>query len=139
MKYLGKKSYREIARDLGLTHSAVSHQANRMGLKMRSKGRPWTEEEKQFIKKYYRKIPTRKIAHRLNRSVDSIINSAGPLGISRGMPKPWINDEKNFLIHNYGKLSLEKIAETLNRTPQAVSSHASKLKLTSKRKGRRRK
>jgi uncharacterized membrane protein len=67
-----------------MTLPAVFQKARRMGLKLRAAPHPWTEEDDEFIRQNYRKIPTKEIAEKLNRSLDSIINRAGPLGISKG-------------------------------------------------------
>lgn len=107
-----------------------------MGLKTRIKGRPWSEEEKEFIKLNYKKIPTREIAAKLNRSIDAIINSAKPLGISAGMSRPWSDEEKDFVKNNYGKIAIEELSQKLKRSPLAISAAASKLNLTKKRKSR---
>jgi len=122
-----------MAKELGLSLNAISHKAFRLGLKQREKGRPWTEEEKEYIRMNYRKIPTREIARKLNRSLDSIINSAGPLGISAGRPLPWSTEEKKYVIENYGKIPTQKIAENLRRSSTAVVAAAVKLNLTKKR------
>jgi hypothetical protein len=63
---------------------SVFQKARRLGLKLRAKPQPWTEADDNFIRQNYKRIPTREIALKLNRSMDSIINRAGPLGISRG-------------------------------------------------------
>ena len=134
VKHFKTKSYKEIAEDLGLTASAVGHHACRTGLQHRPKGRPWTDEEKEFIKLNYKKMPTREIAAKLNRSVDAIINLAGPLGISTGPSRIWSDQEKEFLTDNYKMISLKEIAQELNRTELAVMGAAVKLGLTTKRK-----
>jgi hypothetical protein len=54
-----------------------------MGLRVRRTPKPWTEADDNFIRQNYRKIPTREIAATLDRSLDAVINRAGPLGISR--------------------------------------------------------
>jgi hypothetical protein len=53
-----------------------------MGLKLRQTPRAWTEAEDEYMRQNYKKIPTREIAEKLNRSMDNVINRAGPLGIS---------------------------------------------------------
>ena len=136
IKNYGSKSFKEIAAELGITQSAVAHKTIRLGLKQREKGRPWTEEEKEFIRQNYRKMPTREIAARLNRSVDSIINSSGPLGISAGPPRPWSDADIQYMSDNYGKIPKEKIAETLGRSVKAVVAMSVKLKLTKRRSNR---
>ena len=106
---------------------------NRLGLKLRNKGRLWTEEEKDFIRKNYKKIPTREIARLLNRNIDAIINSAGPLGISAGRPRPWTESEKKYLQENYGTTPLNEIVAFLGRSKQAIIAQAAKSNLTKKR------
>jgi hypothetical protein len=82
-KNFKKKSYQEIAKDLGMTRIAVFQKARKMGLRLRQTPRPWTEADDEYIRQNYKKIPTREIAQKLNRSLDAVINRAGPLGISQ--------------------------------------------------------
>jgi hypothetical protein len=66
-----------------MTRIAVFQKARKMGLRLRQTPRPWTEADDEYIRQNYKKIPTREIAEKLNRSLDAIINRAGPLGISQ--------------------------------------------------------
>jgi|WetSurMetagenome_2_1015567.scaffolds.fasta_scaffold415099_2 hypothetical protein len=43
--------------------------------------RPWTEQEESILREYYGKIPTKMIAHKLNRSIKSVQEKARREGI----------------------------------------------------------
>ena len=73
----------QIAKDLGMTRIAVFQKAIKSGLRLRRTPRAWSAADDEYIRQNYRKIPTREIAAKLDRSLDAIINRAGPLGISR--------------------------------------------------------
>ena len=77
-------------------------------------------------------MATKEIAFRLNRTVNSIINSAGPLGISAGRPIPWSDKEKDFLKSNYKHIPMEKISSALGRSALSITAMVSKLKLSQK-------
>ena len=101
---------------------------------LRNKGREWTDEEKEFVKANYKKIPTGEIAARINRTTNSVITIVGKIGVSNGRSRPWSDDEKNFMKMNYGIVSLTEIAKSLNRSTKAITGSAVKLGLTKKRK-----
>jgi hypothetical protein len=112
----------------------VGHHAYKFGLRKQADKRNWTEEEKEFIKSNYKKIPTKEISLQLNRTVESIITTAGKLGLSVCNGRPWSEDELNYLKKNYGKILLDKMVVTLNRNKRSITIKASKLNITKKRK-----
>ena len=79
-------------------------------------------------------MPTKEIALKLNRTVNSIITIVGKLGVSAGRSRPWSEEEKDYLKKYYGKISTEEISIKLGRSKQAITVVAVKLNLTKKRK-----
>jgi DNA-binding CsgD family transcriptional regulator len=83
--FYNKKSNTEIAKILGRSASSVQHKAARLNLTDTSKavqGRPWTEEEEEYIIKYYEKRGCDFLAHKLKRTVLSVRRKAQNLGVS---------------------------------------------------------
>jgi len=73
----GKRLTRDIAAEIDLTPEETRIVANRMGLgrhvkHARYRDKPFTEEEKEYVARNYRKIPTRDIARRLGTSIGCI-------------------------------------------------------------------
>jgi len=78
-----KYSIDDVAAKLNKTRPATHYQAWKMGLRRPQVWKFWTKEEVKYLKKNYKKKTYVQIAKELDRSLDAIINRAGPLGISR--------------------------------------------------------
>ncbi len=46
-------------------------------------GRIWTQEEEDILREYYRRVAPDEIAKYLKRTVNSIYNKAGSMGLSK--------------------------------------------------------
>jgi DNA-binding CsgD family transcriptional regulator len=80
VKNIGKKSYKEIARMLGLSPSAVGHHAVRTGL--RKGPMPYSESDREFIITHYATMANKEIGRILNRAPKSISEYARKLGVA---------------------------------------------------------
>ena len=45
------------------------------------RNKPWTEHEEDVLREYYGQVPARAIAESLGRSLSSILNKAGAMGL----------------------------------------------------------
>lgn len=111
------------------------------------KGKPWTKEEDDFIRKNYEvKLSAREIAERLDRSIGSVyMRAEKTLGMKADISKmtrqgrlsslrkgnAWTKAEDQYLIDNYGKPDVFclEMARTLKRTTIAVYMRAKQLGL----------
>lgn len=83
-KYYGKKTVKEIADILGRSYNSVQRKAQRMGLTVpkENESRPWTQEEINYLEKWYEKRGTDYIAKKFNRTQYSIRRKAQSLGLN---------------------------------------------------------
>lgn len=134
LKNLGKKTNREIAEHLGIKTFKVDHYIQRQGLARYKKKPEWTEAERDFLKSNYKKIPTSDIALKLNRTIDSIKNTASRMGISESLKRPWSIKEEEYLKTNYKKMTVKDIAAVLNRSKESVSGKISRSGFSKKKR-----
>lgn len=81
-KYYGEKSVKEIADTLGRSYDSVQRKAQRMKITIpkESKSKQWTQEEVNYLEKWYEKKGTDFIAKKLNRTKYSVRKKAQTLG-----------------------------------------------------------
>lgn len=97
--------------------------------------RSYTDEDIQFIKDNYRKIPVKEIAKKLDRTPEAIYSIAKKdLKIAtKTKPKvksrAWTDEENEYLINNYAKTKTNEIMNTLNRSRPSIQHQAKKLGL----------
>lgn len=77
----------EIAQRTGRTRASVDARLGRLGIRQRQKHRPYTEEERAYIKSVIRQKSLREIACDLNRSYDSVRQFIRLNGIRRALTK----------------------------------------------------
>ena len=137
IKNAGKKTYKEIAEHLGILPSyKVFHYANKIGIRLRDKGASWTAEEKEFVKRNYRKMSVQEIAIKLNRTENAVKNTASRIGAAPGGKRSWRKKEEDYLKKHYGKISINEISENLERSEKAIVAKTAKLGLSKKRRKR---
>ena len=88
------------------------------------RGRKYTQEEDDFLRKNYKNMTRKEVAKKLGRTEPSIKKRLIVLGITKEKlnMSNWTKEEDDYLIENYEKLSSHEIAELLNRTEGAVKS-----------------
>jgi hypothetical protein len=91
--------------------------------------KPWTDEELTFLRENWGKLPRAELARRLNRSIPSINDKAGTLGLRRKKELRWTPEDITFLRENWGKLSICQLAKKLNRTKHGILVKSKRLKL----------
>lgn len=77
----------EIAQRTGRTRASVDARLGRLGIRQRQKHRPYTEEERAYIKSVIKQRSLREIAFDLNRSYDSVRQFIRLNGIRRALTK----------------------------------------------------
>lgn len=133
LKNMGEKTNREIAEHLGIKTYKVNQYIVRQGL-MRYKKKPeWTDDEREFLRNNYKKIPIKQIADHLHRTVVSIKNTASRMKLSSKHSTPWSSEEEKYLKSNYSKLDINKLSEVLKRGKSSVAGKIRRMGL-SKRK-----
>lgn len=91
-----------------------------------SKGKKWTSLEDEMLRKYTGKIPTKKLAKKLNRSVASVNSRKNRLGLF-GKYTPWTSDEIEILKQLYPITNTKRLSELLNRSVDAIQQKTSTL------------
>ncbi|EFE5661821.1 hypothetical protein CF205_000038 [Escherichia coli] len=77
----------EIAQRTGRTYASIDACLGRLGIRQRQKHRPYTEEERAYIKSVIKQKSLREIAYDLNRSYDSVRQFIRLNGIRRALTK----------------------------------------------------
>lgn len=81
----------------------------------------WTQAEKDYLQKYYRKKTFREIGEHLNRTEYAVSNYA----LRNGLNTMWTEEDIEYIRDHYGKISTDRIAKKLQRTAGAVRQMAS--------------
>jgi DNA-binding CsgD family transcriptional regulator len=84
-KWYNKKTIRELAATLNRSRSSIQNKANRLGLldsDKRNDSRPWTEEEVEYLEKYFEKYSSNTMAFKLKRSINSVRRKAQSIGLN---------------------------------------------------------
>lgn len=134
VKNAGKKSYREIANHIGIKTYQVALYAKKIGVKIQDKGLSWSQEEKEFIRKNYYKMPAKEIARLLNRTLNAVKNTASRMGVSKNKREPWSGKELDYLKNNYAQKTIVEIAKALNRSKESVRAKVVRLSLRKRKK-----
>jgi len=114
----------------GRSRKAICRQASLAGLTSRS---GWSREEKAFLEKHYRNLPTKEIAARLGRSVSAVRAAVVKFGLGTWKNRSWTEREKVLMQAHYSK-GIDKIKVLLpDRTREAIFAQAGKMGLTEPR------
>jgi hypothetical protein len=95
-------------------------------------GKPWSVEEREYLRSHYGSIPAREIAETLRRSLMSVYTAARDSGLRKRQPakrKPWSAEDHDYLRRAYADTSTREIAATLGRTLTTVYQQARALGL----------
>jgi hypothetical protein len=149
LKNYFKMTNGQIAQKLNRSYMAIFRMAARLGLKanqekmnLRPEGfaPPFTNKEKEFIRKNYLKMTNKELAEKLkSRSKDGIRKYAKKLGLTgkpqkRKYPRTheyvYSEKEKNFIRNNYLKMTNKQIGLKLNRPEDGIAAMVSKLGLS---------
>jgi hypothetical protein len=89
----GKKPARLVAAEAGVTFNEAQVIGHRLGLSrhhayVRYRDRPFSQEEKEYFIRNYRKVPTSELATKLSTSVKCLYQLAIRLGLTRRPPRP---------------------------------------------------
>lgn len=82
-KWVGKKSFVEIAGTLGRGHGSVRNRALRLGLSYVHLARRWQPEEEQYLREHYAHSSRIEITRRLQRSWVAVVLRARALKLRR--------------------------------------------------------
>ena len=89
--------------------------------------KPWTAEENTIIEQNYRKMPTRKIAEMIGRSMRATQLQANKLGLSE--EQKYLNKQQKDLIDKFKDYeSISAIAELVGVKYQTVRSYLRRTK-----------
>lgn len=114
----------------GRSRKAIFRQASLAGLTAHS---IWSREEKAFLEKHYRNLPTKEIAARLGRSVSAVRAAVVKFGLGTWKNRPWTESELMLMQAHYSK-GIDKIKALLPaRTREAIFAQAGKMRLTKPR------
>lgn len=114
----------------GRSRKAIFRQASLAGLTGRS---CWSREEKAFLEKHYRNLPTKEIAARLGRSVSAVRAAVVKFDLGTWKNRPWSERELVLMQAHYSK-GIDKINASLpDRTREAIFAQAGKMGLTEAR------
>jgi DNA-binding CsgD family transcriptional regulator len=135
VKNLGKISYDNMARELGVSSTTIMKIAAQNGYRPRPNIRSWTPEEDAYLRENYGTKTRREIADALDRTIPLVGWRAAKLGLTREFrnmdkARPWTRGDDALLRKLFGELTYEEIARRLDRTRAAVVGRAVRLGLS---------
>lgn len=71
-------------------------------------GKPWSKEEKQFLRKHYRKMTATKIGDQLGRTRSSVMRQASVLGLAKPKRTKWQIEADAMLENGYTNAEIAK-------------------------------
>ena len=122
------KKISELVKELNRTSSSIKAMAKKLGIRVMSDRKNWTDEEYKLLEKLTiidKKTP-KEIAEILGRTEDAVIikiNRRG-LQIQTNDKRFWTKEEETLLSDLWGTESLETIAKKLNRTISSIKNKA---------------
>lgn len=129
---------KEITKRLNRSWKSIRGKANELGLKRNEelwkKGKPWTDEQIEYLKNNYKTTPVDEIAKVLGRSRKSIFEKASILGLSKDNYKIWTEEDLKYLKENYPTNKTSDVAQHLNRSEHAVRLKAEELGIRKQKK-----
>ena len=126
-----KKTVTQISKNLGINRSTVYKKMKEMNLLYYNdpKYKPWLEEEDAYIREKYLLTSFTRIAEKLGRSSNAVIQRASSIGCKKTVSKKWTKDEIVFLTDNYENATLEELVFRLERKSSAIYNKAYELGL----------
>jgi len=129
------KKLSELVIELNRTTASIKRQAKKLGIKLATDKKQWTEEEYQQLKQMVMidKMSVKEIAEKLGRTEDAInlkINRSGLINQTNDK-KQWTEEEELLLSDLWGSEPIEIIAKKLNRTVSSLTNKAFQLELGS--------
>ncbi|MFM5296675.1 hypothetical protein ACEUAI_20810 [Aeromonas veronii] len=102
-------------------------------------GKPWAEEDNQFLRENHSSMTYQSMANKLGRTYDSVRAQCRFLGL-RKMPKrvrpdlnAWTQEQDDFIELNRGDMTCEQMGDHINRTAEAVQQRCKLLGLKKRR------
>ena len=119
---------KELAASLGVNEDALQKLMSREGIRKRPPVHLWTAEEREFLRREYRKsrVSVQQLAAKLGVTESAVKQQAHYLGLSRGAVA-WTAEEDRLLLYLMGHYRPQTIARKLGRSVRAVSIRANKL------------
>lgn len=112
----------EIAEKLNKCTTTIYKTIQKLGLEYKDrKGKPWNQEEIQFLEDNYKTMSYDELANKLNRTKKAIQGKLHGLNLIKEIKsKNWSDEEIQFLKENINSLSYEEISSHLNRSISAI-------------------
>lgn len=91
----------------------------------------WTDQDRAFVKKYYKALGSKKVANLLKRTPVAINNQAQLIGITEPQVKgpDWSWEERQEFLDNFYRKSYQTLSKDLNRSTSTLHKWADFLKL----------
>ena len=92
---------------------------------------PWTDGEREYVKKNYKALGSKKIANLLKRTPVAIKNQAQLMGVTEPQVKgpDWTREERQEFLENFYRKSYQKLSKDLKRSTSTLHKWADFLKL----------
>lgn len=130
---IGRKSYKEIAEELGRTEGSVCSKIRQLRLSGFNYSE-WDRRDLCYLRRNFSKMSLSKLSKRLGRTVHSIQKKAYRLGLRRdaGAPKllprkRWTAEDEKALREMAESMTIMEIAERMDRTENSILTRCSKL------------
>lgn len=132
--HYGEDGPESIAKALCRTKAAVTRKAAKLKITTKNyEGKKhWTQDEIDYLKEYYGKMPTREIAVVLGRTQESVKHKAAALSLrekAKTKHRPWTEKEVRYIERNYERQPAAVTAKRLKRTIYSVRRKAETLKM----------
>ena len=87
----------------------------------------WTEQDNNYLRKYYTIKTGKEIAETLDRTESAIASHARDIGLPRKIPI-WTDEETKYLLDNYAKKTSKELGRILNKTVRQIWARIGKIR-----------
>ena len=115
----------DIAALLDRSCGSVATKAKYLGLK---KAKVWTTQEKELLKKIYRRRPLGEVAQIFGRSKQAVSNQARKMEIAK-KARRWTKAELKYLMKNWRIMTAEELSRRIRHSPMTIRGKFRKLGL----------
>jgi hypothetical protein len=121
------KGSKYIADSLSLPIHSIQNRAAKLGIKIGSVGKSWTEDEINFLVENYAILGPTECAKQLNRTIKAVERKGDSLNLR--VYKSWSLEEDNLIKKYYPSTCSIQLAKKLNRSLSAILNRAHKLNI----------
>lgn len=94
----------------------------------------YTQEDEDFLRENFLDKTNKELAHKLDRSLDGIVQKLKEMKLVRREMNPYSEEEKKYILNNIKSKTISQIALDLGRSQGGVSKFVAKFRIKKTRK-----